>query len=186
VEGDELLGYVSLVETDTKDGYLGAILVMDCYGVPKEFRATFPVKPTLVQKTLYGDALETYIGVELCGKPLIQSASHNINLLAVNRDSLLGIREATEFPVLFFQRTGETLEISSALESQETGSQLQIKSKSGRFQPITVSAFHSSPGDVQTSFPLMDETFSAIDLFEPFERIERALQVLASQDQRFQ
>ena len=186
MEGDELLGYVSLVETDTKDGYLGAILVMDCNGVPKEFRATFPVKPTIVQKTLYGDTLENYIGVELCGKPLIQSASHKMNMLAVNRESLLGIRVATEFPVLLFQRAGEALEISSAMESQETGSLLQIKSNSGRFQPITVSAFHSSPGDVQSAFPLMDEVFSAIDLFEPFERIERALQVLASQDQRFQ
>ncbi len=186
MEGYELIGYVSLVETNTKDGYLGAILVMDCSGVPREFRATFPVKPTLVQKTLYGDTLETYIGIELCGKPLLQSINHNLNLLAVNRESLLGLRETMECPVLFFQRAGEALEISSTMEPKETKSKFQVKSKSGRFQPITISAFHKSPADLKTAFPLLDEIFQGIDLFEPFERIERALQVLASQDQRFQ
>lgn len=183
---ESLIGFIGLIATESDDGYIGAILVIDGLGVPKEFRATFPVKPTLVQKTLYGDALEAYVGVELCGKPLIQSKSHELAMLAVNRESLLGIREATDFPVLFLQRAGEALEVSSAKGTQQSSSSVQATSKSGRFQPITLSAHHRSTSDVETAGPLIDEVFSGIDLYEPFERMERALRVLASQDQRFQ
>ena len=74
---NELLGFIILVENEAKDGYLGAILIIDQSGVPQGFRVTFPVKPTLVQKTIYGDSLESYIGVEMCGIPLRKSVNHS-------------------------------------------------------------------------------------------------------------
>jgi len=183
---DSLLGFLALLETEVKDGYLCAILIIDSQGVPREFRATFPVKPTLVQKTLYGDALEAYIGVELCGKSLVKSISHTISMLGVNRESLLGIRKATDFPVLFLQRAGEALEVASASQAHTSRPTRQVTSKSGRFQPITLSPFRDSPHDIEVATPLVDQVFAGIDLFEPFDRIHRALRVLASQDQRFQ
>jgi hypothetical protein len=70
-EQNVLLGFLTLQETLNKDGYIGAILITDTGGVPQEFRCTHPVKPTVIQKPLYGDTLEPYIGVNLCGVPLV-------------------------------------------------------------------------------------------------------------------
>ena len=68
---DQFLGFLALYETSGNEGYLGAILVTNNQGVPQEFRCTHPVKPTNIQKPLYGNTLEPYIGITLCGAPLI-------------------------------------------------------------------------------------------------------------------
>lgn len=47
-----LLGFLSLYETLSHDGYLESILVTDHQGIPQEFRCTHPVRPTNIQKPL--------------------------------------------------------------------------------------------------------------------------------------
>ena len=65
------LAYFTVRRTQDQEGYIGAILVIDNHGIPKEFRCTHPIRPTVVQKALYGNNLESQISFELCGKPLI-------------------------------------------------------------------------------------------------------------------
>jgi hypothetical protein len=52
-------------------GHIGAVLVVDSQGIPIEFNCTHPVRPTTVQKALYGNNLDTFIAFELCGGPLL-------------------------------------------------------------------------------------------------------------------
>jgi len=47
-----MLAFLSLCETLSRDGYIGAILVTDERGIPQEFRCTYPVKPTMIQRVL--------------------------------------------------------------------------------------------------------------------------------------
>ena len=60
-----LLGFMTVEATPKNDGFISAMMVTDSRGYPLEFRATTPVRPSLVQKTLYGKQLEHYVGVEL-------------------------------------------------------------------------------------------------------------------------
>ena len=50
------LSFLTIEKTENKGGYLGAILITDTRGVPIEFRCTYPIKPTLIQKPLYGES----------------------------------------------------------------------------------------------------------------------------------
>jgi len=179
------LGFLTLNPTASDDGYLGAILILDSTGCPKEFRATYPVKPTLIQRTLYGNALERYIGVELCAKPLLKNISHTIQLLVVNQEFLLDVRMNVDFPVVLIRKVGEAIEVSST-ENTEIGRKIRIDSTSGRFQPVQISTFRDSSDELDQVKPLVEKLYSDIDLLEPFERIERALKALATQDKRFQ
>src|SRR3990170_6152507 len=90
----QLLGFLALQETSSHDGYLGAILITDLQGVPQEFRCTHPVKPTTIQKPLYGDTLEPYIGVKLCGIPLVESIQNQPALIIVEKEFLLDVRSS--------------------------------------------------------------------------------------------
>ena len=65
-----LLGYL---EFDNSASYRGAILVTDDWGKPLEFRCTAPVKPTAVQRTLYGSTLTPHLLVALIAKPLMDA-----------------------------------------------------------------------------------------------------------------
>ena len=67
------IGFYSLYETDTKDSFVGTLLITDSYGIPLEFKCTHSVKATPIQRALYGERLQPYIGIELCGVPLMKS-----------------------------------------------------------------------------------------------------------------
>lgn len=45
-----ILGFFSLYEMPSKDGYMGSILITDAQSVPLEFRCTHPIKPNIVQR----------------------------------------------------------------------------------------------------------------------------------------
>jgi hypothetical protein len=183
---DVLLGFLSLYETSNHDGYLGAILVTDLQGIPQEFRCTHPVKPTTIQKPLYGDTLESYIGVNLCGIPLIESIRNKPSLLVVHKEFLLGVREASSWPVIFVRRAGETIDIKTSGSAESKSKRERMDCPTGKFQPLVIIPHYKFNDDVNSAREILEKIFSYFDPIEPFERIAKAIEVLGKQDKRFQ
>ncbi len=180
------LAFLGLYPNQSKDGFLGAILITDIQGVPKEFRATHPVRPTLVQKPLYGEALEPYIGVELCGKPLLRSITNKPDLVVVASNYLLRVRSAGNCPVIYVRRAGEVIEVDSSGGATRTLQRDRMDSPTGRFQPIVYETNLDFAEDREAARSLANEAFKYVDLVEPFTRIQTALGVLAAQpDSKF-
>ena len=67
------IGFLGYREFDDGKAYRGAILVTDESSKPLEFRCTAPVRPTNLQRTLYGKSLLPHILTELIAVPLIAS-----------------------------------------------------------------------------------------------------------------
>jgi hypothetical protein len=180
----EYIAFFSLEQTRDKKGIIGAILITDDLGMPQEFRVTYPVKPTNLQKRLYGDSLDVHIGVTLCGEPLYKALNKKPELLLVNRRIFLPISSKVESEVAHVKRIGEAFVVE---KDGETTPQEKISSKSGRFQPIQV--FYP-PGYNEQQHEginaLIEKYFQSIDLLEPFDRIKSALEALVEQDERFQ
>lgn len=185
-EQNILIGFLALYETLSHDGYLGAILITDFKGIPQEFRCTHPVKPTIIQKPLYGDTLESYIGVDLCGIPLIKSIKNEPSIIVVCKDFLLDVRRESSCPVIFIRRAGEAIDIKQSESSNTTLKRERIDCPTGRFQPIVLSSHPSFYDDIESAKETLEKVFSHLDLFEPFERMSKAIEVLAKQDKRFQ
>ena len=183
MKDDFYIGYFSLEKNVNQNGFLGAMLVVDSMSRPVEFRVTFPVKPSAIQKPLYGDAMEPYIGVELCGKQLLDSIDHHLSTIMVNNEKLLGIRDYINSPVLFIQRAGDVIEVDSG--NHQFGNKSNIKSASGRFQPITIFSAKNYPEDLSNAKNIIQDMFEDTDLMEPFERIKLAVDTLSDQDERF-
>ncbi|MBC7230648.1 MAG: hypothetical protein H5T74_09705 [Actinobacteria bacterium] len=185
-DGKSLIGFLTLLSAPDDGGYLGALLVTDKGGIPAEFRCTLPVKPNAIQKPLYGEKLEPYIGVELCGLPLLQSISNTPSLIIVNKEYLLKIRENISYPLVFIGRAGEVIEVEQADGSGKGLSRFRVTCNTGRFQPIVCSPHPDFEQDQEMSMNFIGSVFSHLDLLEPFERIERAIEVLREKEQRFQ
>lgn len=181
-----LLGFLGFYETSTHDGHLGAILVTNLQGVPQEFRCTHPVKPTTIQKPLYGNTLEPYVGVDLCGVPLVQSVQNKPSLLIVHKDFLLGVRTTTDCPVILVRRAGEAIDVKPSDSTETTPRRERIDSTTGRFQPIILEAHPDFDDDLVSARPTLETIFSYLDPIEPFERMAKAVEVLSKQDKRFQ
>ncbi|MBQ9581383.1 MAG: hypothetical protein IJR21_03350, partial [Synergistaceae bacterium] len=65
------LGYMTI---DGADGEIrGASLVVDFRGVPMDFRYTDPIRPTKLERILYGNALDVYLREELILQSLLNA-----------------------------------------------------------------------------------------------------------------
>jgi hypothetical protein len=180
-----VLGFLGLYPTTSQDGFLGALLVTDAQGLPQEFRCTHPIKPTAVQKPLYGDTLEPHIGVNLCGTRLLESAQKKPSLIIVNREYLTGIRTAAHCPVVFVQKAGEAIEVRMGGSGQPSPGRMRIESPGGRFQPIVIVPHPQHKKDADTAGEMLEKVLVYLDPTEPFERMRQAIDMLVKADSRF-
>lgn len=182
---NDTIGFYSLLPTQDGKGYLGALLVTDDLGKPTEFRVTYPVKPTLLQKQLYGDSMVPHIGIELCGEPLYQALKIKPVLVLVGDTQFLPLSTSVASLVAHVERLGETFKVASSSDvNQQTPVKLQ--STSARFQPLAVT--YPTDYDDQRQAEVLAQLsrfFVSIDLLEPFTRIDAAAKALAAQNEKF-
>ena len=177
------LAFMSMEESLAGDGWLVAVLVTDLSGVPQEFRCTHPVKPTVVQKALYGDALEPHIAVELCGRPLWGQITRDPDVLFVKDELLLDLRPSIGCRLVLVRRGGQVIEVTSVgVDRAPSGN---VDAPHGRFQPVTMTTHPSYAEDFTPGRVLVERAFSHFDVIEPFDRISTAVRTLAEQDERF-
>jgi hypothetical protein len=181
----DTIGFYALLQTQDGKGHLGALLVTDDLGKPTEFRVTYPVKPTLLQKQLYGDSMVPHIGIELCGKPLYQALKVKPLLLLISDTRFLPLSASVTSLVVHVERLGETLKVagSSDVKSQPSA---KLQSSSGRFQPLAATYQVGYDDQRQAEvIALLNRFFTGVDLLEPFTRIDAAAKALAAQDEKF-
>lgn len=182
---EKIVAFYKLLHDSDAKVLIGAILVLDELGKPQEFRVTFPVKPTLIQRQLYGDALIPHVGVDLCGKPLFQALKRTPQLLVISHGILMGMAETVDVPVVHLERAGESLVVNVPAGTGQPTKQ-KINSLSGRFAPISVSYppyYDDNARSLTASIAV--NFFESIDLLEPFNRINVAIDTLKNQDERF-
>ncbi len=160
------------------------MLITDNLGKPEEFRVTYPVKPSNLQRLLYGDSLLPHIGIELTAKPLWNSIKFRPDVLVVSEDQFLPLATNIECLVVQLDRLGDKLTINTGAE--ETSRVSKVVSASGRFVPLAVK-FPTNYTEEQRAqaMTLLERFFIVLDLPEPFQRIETAIKALASQDEKF-
>jgi hypothetical protein len=181
----DTIGFYTLLPTQDGKGHLGALLVTDDLGKPTEFRVTYPVKPTLLQKQLYGESMLPHIGIELCGKPLYQALKTKPLLILVSDTRLLSLSSSVTSLVAHVERLGETLKVGGNSDTPSR-TPAKLQSTSGRFQPIAVT-YPMDYNDQRQAEVIaqLNRFFAGIDLLEPFARIDAATKALAAQDERF-
>lgn len=183
---DEAIGFLALEETSDKGGYIGALLVTDDLGKPEEFRVTYPVKPTALQKQLYGSSLIPHIGVNLCGTPLFGALKKKPQLLILNDKRFLSLSERVDCSVVYLTRHGERLELKGQDSTDDEDEKSDLKTAAGTYQPMSVAYPTTYKSESKENAKSLLGRFSqSIDLLEPFERIRGALDALADTEERF-
>jgi len=180
------IGFLALEETNDRKGFIGALLVTDDLGKPEEFRVTYPLKPTPVQKQLYGKSMLPHIGVNLCGIPLYEALKNKPELLVIKDKQILPISEKIDCCVVYLTRRGEKLEIKDDSTQDEAEESPHMKTDPGGHQPVSViypPNYGNEMKDRTKAF--LGHYYQAIDLLEPFERIKGAIAALAEQDEKF-
>ena len=177
------LAYI-IVETE-EGSFRGAVLASDLRGIPVDFRYTEPIRPTKLEKVLYGNALEVYIKEELILESLINALEVKPALwICKEQNLLIPLRAATKSKVIMLMNSNyPPLDSTGDFESAgESGVYLiQADSVSA---PLKVTFYpNATENEVKSVVNLFVNASQTMELTEPFSRMQKALNAIASEIQ---
>lgn len=164
---DLKIAFVSKYQFEN-DAFRGAVLVTDGETKPLEFRVTDSIRPTKIQRTLYGEILYDYILVELIAVPLLDALEEKPSFVLVNDEIFLEANSKREIPVIRISKKENIAYRNEQYINQE------IKN-SPKFEDLRIT---TSQNIQQSKLSSIQNKLAIIhmykDLLEPFQRIEKA------------
>jgi hypothetical protein len=168
------IGFLGCREFENGEAYRGAILVVaDESAKPIEFRCTAPVRPTKLQRTLYGQSLLPHVLTELIGVPLISSVRERPQIILIGDEAYFDVRYKIPTPVIRVSRPGTP---KTKQEDRAKYKSLVLQSASGKFAQVEIEAHWNFAADLDSSGERLRDLFGRWDLAEPFKRLSDGLQ----------
>jgi hypothetical protein len=176
------LGYIVV---DGAEGlFRGASLVVDFRGIPMDFRYTDPIRPTRLERILYGSALEVYLREELILESLIGAVEAK-PVLWISRepDLLAPLKSIAKGKVLFLAPSGRPpMEAAGSLENAgENGVVYMVQADSVSAPLRAAFPDNTREDEVRQAVGLLVEAAKTMELLEPFGRIQKALTSLGEE-----
>ena len=176
------IGFYNLIETADKDSYVGSLLVTTEKGIPIEYKCTHAVKPTSMQKSLYGTQLKPYIAINLCGVPLLNSIATKPDLLFIVLPEIIAIKEEIEIPTFFIHRASEPIDLKVKNHFSKF---VKIDNETNQYNSIDVCSYAKISTELTSNIHLIKELYNTFDLLEPFERMRTSVEILGKTDEKF-
>lgn len=173
------LAYICIEEFEHGQALRGAALVTDAATEPVEFRCTSAIRPTLLQRTLWGKRLDGYIASRLVGKPLLDALSNSVALVVVRKPEFVELRTLIGIPLVQLLKNQE-LSMASPVSSATDNDDI-LQSAGGQFEPIVLKVHRQHPDDRKSASDVLAEAFRLHNVLEPFERIKNALDLVHQQ-----
>lgn len=159
-QNDLKLAYLDTAVFDEGTVIRGAALVTDADTRPLEFRCTSSIKPTPLQRVLYGNTLDEYILVELISAPLMKVTRERPSLILVRNPMFLQARPFLQYPVVLISKDNKTALVTDTPDELET---------------IVITSHRNFPAEASTAKQILEKLMLKRDLLEPFERVRVAL-----------
>jgi len=167
------------VVVDERDGlYVGAALVVDNRGVPLDFRYTEPLRPTKIERILYGGALDVYLKEDVIVKGLVDALEVRPSLWLVREmDALGAVRQHGKGPTALVESTSlAPLDRTGQADPQgELEFLLQVDPISS---PVRVVLTKDQLQQASKVFEQLVSLGETMEVLEPFGRVIRALEAL--------
>jgi hypothetical protein len=144
------IAFLDLASFEEGEAIRGGCLVTDEHTRPLEFRVSGSIRPTSLQKMLYGDTLHEYICTDLLGEPILAALEGEPDFVLVRDAEFLKIRPDVVFPILWVRGTVD-----------------------GQF---VLQAFPGYDEEAESARDLLPKRLRGRRILEPFMRIKNALE----------
>ena len=174
------LGYIII---DGAEGQIrGASLVTDLRGIPVDFRYTDPIRPTRLERILYGNALDTYLKEELILESLLDSVEVNPQLwVCVDEEILNPLKtNAKVKAVLLNQSNHDPLDAPGHIENTSEANTFLLQADEAGAPLKLKFPTETRPDEMKLSAAILIDAAKTMELLEPLTRIQKALISLAS------
>jgi len=172
------IGYL-VVDLVEGAGYVGGVLVTDGHGLPLEFRHTLPVRPTKLQRALYGGALDRYLRAVVITRRLLDGLERKPGLVLLGDAALIGESD----PPLGFLADGGVEPLGPAgtftqFEGAQRGVLLQLRTGDAPVRLVTEAPTEALPDIAR----LVLSAATTMDVREPLQRVTAGLRLIARGD----
>ena len=147
---EKYIAFLDVIELDDNTAFRGGCLVTDLETKPVEFRCTAAIRPTELQRVLYGKKLLEYVCNDLVGVPIIKALQSKPTLVLVRLPELLKLRSNIAAPILW-------IEISPEGDIRR------------------ISPFPGDRAEVEGAKSVL-KNFSKDEIIEPFTRVRNAVE----------
>ncbi len=169
------LGFLALFDTKVGHGRCGAAMVTNDLGEPLEFRVSEPVRPSPVQRALYGERLWPYVDAELIASRLLTELRRSPALVLTNRVSVLDVTSNT---TLCFVTNADAFQSSGAARPYR-----RLDAVGATHRALVLVAAREA--DLTFCAELMEKAMRQVDPVKAFARMETAYGELAESDDRY-
>jgi hypothetical protein len=141
---------------DAANAFLGAIMVTDFRARPLHFAFVSPIRPTRIQRILYGSTLDEHVKIDVISEKLLKDLPVCPDVLFVDAEELLPVRRVIQKPTAFLSKSTDSENDPGKLTTLEydTGSNTEDQDVVGR---------------------VLASLESYVNLVEPFGRMREAL-----------
>ncbi|MBP9957958.1 MAG: hypothetical protein KBF14_05845 [Synergistaceae bacterium] len=177
-KGKQLLGYLTI---DEKDNYFcGAALVTDPRGIPVDFRYTEPVRPTRLERILYGGALDIYLREEVILENLIGAVEVKPSLWITNDISLIKpIQKISRISTLCIEKSSHSPLDQTGVSEPQAEKGVFLLQADGISSPLRLTLSDESLSKSTAIFQNLVTAAEEMELMEPFSRISKAMEAVA-------
>lgn len=178
--GETLIAYLIVIADEARASYVGGIMVADGRGLPVEFRYTQPIRPSRLQRVLYGGALDGYVRRDVIATRLLRDLEHKPAGIVVREDTLLALGVGSAAPVLHvFQSNLDQLgRVGSTKEVDASSVLIQLAEGRG---PVRVTVATEDATLLTACRDLLLTAAATMDPLEPLIRVEEAIELLCEE-----
>ena len=170
------IGYIIIDGSDTM--IRGAVLITDGKGYPLDFARTEPLRPDHLARILYGGSFLQYAKEKLILESLVEAVEIDPQLwLCRDKEILEPLKAKSKVPSVKLE---ESLEAAGHIETTaEPGVyMLQVEANGAPLRAEFSS--NTRPEEVQQAAAILSFSAQSMDILEPFTRLEKALNFLAT------
>jgi hypothetical protein len=141
---------------DGSGASVGALMITDARARPLHFGYTAPIKPTTMQRLMYGPTLNEHLKIDVIANKLLKGMPQVPDVVFVDSEELLVARRLTSIPMAHLARKGDEKDVSASLST-------------------LVYKTNENTSDRDTVGGVIAFLEPQIDLIEPFGRMLEAL-----------
>jgi hypothetical protein len=161
------IAFLDLCPLD-RDTFRAAAVVTDRTTAPVEFRYTSPVRPTKLQRTLWGGRLGSHLAVEVLARPLLDALDPPPGLIVVRQRVLLDLRPVVGVPVV--QLLGRAEDPGCRLLAD------RLPPTAGKTEPeaVYLRSWKDGGNDLELAADFLSHAVGVVNPLEVFQRIAAA------------
>jgi hypothetical protein len=153
--------------------FAGGLLVCDNRGLPVDFRYVEPIKPTQLQRLIYGEALRRYVMVEAIGAGLLKDCEANYSVAFVDDELLFELLERCKAPIIKLVKSSRQ-PLDEMGKWENNGHGIEFQAADGE-SPVSLSFPEGAIVAVDDFMKDLAGLSETLNILEPIERVKKAV-----------